>query len=76
MPLTYIPAQEGSRTTGNTIVGVFRERNVGVETRTTATQVEGREVRKLKERAAQPGWGGKGETGRSPFQLLTIQRRM
>ena len=29
------------------IVGDFRERNVGVETRTTATQEEGREMCKL-----------------------------
>lgn len=35
--LTYIPLQEGSKTTGNLIVGDFRERNVGAETRTTAT---------------------------------------
>lgn len=45
--LTYIPLQEGSKTTGNLIVGDFRERIVGAETRTTATQEEGRETGKL-----------------------------
>lgn len=44
---TDIPPQEGSRTAGSMIVGDFRERNVGVETRTTATQEEGREKCKL-----------------------------
>lgn len=33
----YIPLQEGSKTTGNMTVSDFRERNVGVETRTAAT---------------------------------------
>lgn len=47
--LTYIPPQEGSRTVGSMIVSDFRDRNVGVETRTTATQEEGREKCKLDE---------------------------
>lgn len=58
--LTYIPLQEGSKTTGNMIVGDFRERNVGVETRTTATQEKGREMCKLdgtKEQHSEAGVG-------------------
>lgn len=45
--LTYIPLQEGRKTTGNIVVGEFRERDVGVETRTTTTVEEGRETCKL-----------------------------
>lgn len=44
--LTYIPLQEGGKTTGNMIVGDFTERNVGAETRTVVTQREGREMYK------------------------------
>lgn len=60
--LTYIPRQEGSKTTGNMIVGDFRERNAGAET-TTATQEEGRETGKLdgtREQHSEAG-GGRGK---------------
>lgn len=41
--LTYIPGGDGSKTTGNMIVGDFTERNVGAETRAIETQKGGRE---------------------------------
>lgn len=41
--LTYIPGGDGSKTTGNMIVGDFTERNVGAETRAIETQKEGRD---------------------------------
>lgn len=75
--LTYIPGGDGSKTTGNMIVGDFTERNVGAETRAIETQKEGRKGGREGERCAgRTGaqqrlvWEvGKGKT---PFQLLPI----
>lgn len=62
--LTYIPGGDGSKTTGNMIVGGFTERNVGAETRAIETQKRGREGKRCAGRTgrdrstAEAGVGG------------------
>lgn len=69
--LTYIPLQEGRKTTGNMIVGDFTERNVGAETRTIVTQREGKggrcASRMVKERSTVEAGVGGGKKERPHF---------